>query len=52
MKAVGYTTPGSIDREDALTDVEINKPHPEGRDILVRIQAVSVNPVDCKIRRN
>lgn len=52
MKAVGYTTPGSIDREDALIDVEIDKPHPEGRDILVRIRAVSVNPVDYKIRRN
>jgi zinc-binding alcohol dehydrogenase family protein len=50
MKAVGYTTPGPIDRADALVDLELPTPTPQGRDLLVRIRAVSVNPVDTKIR--
>jgi zinc-binding alcohol dehydrogenase family protein len=52
MKAVGYTTPGSLDRDDALLDIEIDTPPAAGRDLLVRVQAVSVNPVDTKIRKN
>ncbi|OIN11944.1 zinc-binding alcohol dehydrogenase family protein [Oceanisphaera psychrotolerans] len=51
MKAVGYNTPGAIDREDALIDFEMEKPTPTGHDLLVRVQAVSVNPVDYKIRQ-
>ena len=51
MKAVGYTTPGSIDRDDALLDVELDMPSAVGHDLLVRVHAVSVNPVDYKIRQ-
>ena len=51
MKAVGYKTPGPIDREDALQDITLDKPEAEGRDLLVKIHAVSVNPVDTKLRR-
>lgn len=50
MKAVGYKTPGAIDREDALQDIELEEPVATGRDLLVRVAAVSVNPVDTKIR--
>lgn len=50
MKAVAYRTPGSIDRDDALLDVDLPKPSPQGRDILVEVRAVSVNPVDTKVR--
>jgi zinc-binding alcohol dehydrogenase family protein len=50
MKAVGYHTAGSIDRPDALLDLEIERPRPGPRDILVRVKAVSVNPVDVKVR--
>ncbi len=50
MKAVGYRTPGPLDRDDALIDFEMETPVPTGHDLLVRIQAVSVNPVDYKIR--
>jgi NADPH2:quinone reductase len=50
MLAVGYQQPGSLDREDALLDIELPKPKPEGRDILVEVRAVSVNPVDTKVR--
>lgn len=52
MKAVGYTTTGPIDRDDALIDFETETPRPTGRDLLVRVRAVSVNPVDFKIRMN
>ena len=52
MKAVGYEEAGSIDRADALVDVDIDKPKASGHDILVEIKAISVNPVDYKIRQN
>lgn len=52
MKAVGYNTPGALEREDALIDLEIDRPIPSGHDLLVRVHAVSVNPVDYKIRTN
>lgn len=51
MKAVGYTATGPIDRADALIDFETDKPTPTGRDVLVKINAISVNPVDTKIRQ-
>lgn len=50
MKAIGYKIPGPIDREDALHDITLETPKAEGRDLLVKINAVSVNPVDTKIR--
>lgn len=51
MKAIAYQTPGPIDREDALQDITLDKPQPTGRDLLVKIHAVSVNPVDTKQRK-
>jgi len=52
MKAVAHRTPGPIDREDALLDITLERPDPVGRDVLVRVAAVSVNPVDTKVRQN
>jgi len=51
MKAVAYKTPGPIDHEDALQDITLEKPEAKGRDLLVKVAAVSVNPVDTKVRR-
>ena len=51
MKAIAYQTPGPIDREDALQDITLDKPTATGRDLLVKIHAVSVNPVDTKQRK-
>lgn len=51
MKAVAYKTPGPIEREDALVDIVLDKPEAVGRDLLVKIHAVSVNPVDTKLRK-
>ncbi|PZO89389.1 MAG: zinc-binding alcohol dehydrogenase family protein [Sphingomonas sanxanigenens] len=50
MKAIGYREAGAIDRADALVDIEIERPVPTGRDLLVEVAAVSVNPVDTKVR--
>ncbi|MEN9864583.1 MAG: hypothetical protein RL748_173, partial [Pseudomonadota bacterium] len=50
MKATGYTSAGSIDRSDALLDLELPLPTPGPRDLRVKVAAVSVNPVDTKIR--
>jgi zinc-binding alcohol dehydrogenase family protein len=51
MKAVGYYTPGMIERVDSLVDIELAEPVAGPRDLLVRVKAVSVNPVDTKVRK-
>lgn len=50
MKAVAYQTAGSIDRPDALVDIDLETPVAKGRDLLVKVEAISVNPVDTKVR--
>lgn len=50
MKAVGLTRYLPIDHPEALLDVELPTPEPAGRDLLVKIEAISVNPVDTKVR--
>jgi zinc-binding alcohol dehydrogenase family protein len=50
MKAVGYTTPLPIADPQSLLDIEIPAPVATGRDLLVEIKAISVNPVDVKVR--
>jgi NADPH2:quinone reductase len=50
MKAVGYQKSLPISDEKSLVDVDLPKPSPAGRDLLVKVQAVSVNPVDTKKR--
>ncbi|MCA0015575.1 zinc-binding alcohol dehydrogenase family protein [Mesorhizobium sp. B292B1B] len=52
MKAIGYKTPSPIDAADSLIDIELPRPEPKGRDILVEVKAISVNPVDYKIRHS
>ena len=51
MRAVGYQKSLPIENEAALTNIDLPRPEPKGRDLLVQIQAVSVNPVDTKIRK-
>lgn len=51
MKAIAYRAAGPIDRDDALIDVALPDPVARGRDLLVAVRAVSVNPVDTKVRR-
>lgn len=50
MKAVGLFKHLPISDPESLVDLELPIPQPSGRDLLVRVDAVSVNPVDTKIR--
>jgi NADPH:quinone reductase len=52
MKAVGYRQSLPISEVASLVDVELPAPKPSGRDLLVQVKAVSVNPVDTKVRRS
>jgi len=50
MKAVGLTQYLPIDNQNSLLDVEVPKPTAKGKDLLVQVKAISVNPVDTKVR--
>ncbi len=50
MKAVGLTQYLPIENESSLQDFEIIKPTAQGKDLLVEVKAISVNPVDTKVR--
>lgn len=52
MKAVAITRYLPITDPKAFLDVELPKPAPTGRDLLVAVKAVSINPVDTKIRKS
>ncbi|MHA6718920.1 zinc-binding alcohol dehydrogenase family protein [Sphingomonas sp. RS6] len=52
MHAVGYKIPRPITDERSLVDIELPKPIAAGRDLLVEIKAISVNPADTKVRAN
>lgn len=50
MKAVGYREPLPISDPQSLLDLELPDPRPGSRDLLVEVRAISVNPVDTKVR--
>lgn len=50
MKAIGYLKSLAIEQQDSLIDIEIPTPEATGRDLLVKVHAISVNPVDTKVR--
>ncbi len=51
MKAITFTEHAlPIDDPDALIDISLPVPTPGPRDLLVEVRAVSVNPVDTKVR--
>lgn len=51
MKAVGYQQSLAITEPAALLDIELPMPVATGHDILVKVAAISVNPVDTKVRK-
>lgn len=50
MKAIGFYHPGPISAADALVELKLPAPKLQPRDLLVRVEAISVNPVDVKVR--
>ncbi len=51
MKAVAYRQSLPISDDQSLIDVTLPDPQPGPRDLRVRVQAISVNPVDTKVRK-
>jgi NADPH:quinone reductase len=51
MKAIGSFSALAVDDPDSLQDIVVDVPQLRPRDVLVRVLAVSVNPVDVKRRR-
>lgn len=51
MKAVGLTRYLPIDHAESLLDIELAIPDVSGRDLLVHVHAIAVNPVDTKVRK-
>lgn len=52
MRAVAYTKPLPVDDPGCLIDVRLPIPRPGPRDLLVKVEAIAVNPVDYKVRQN
>lgn len=50
MKAIGYRQSLPITEANSLIDVTLPDPIPSGHDLLVEVRAISVNPVDSKVR--
>lgn len=50
MRAIGYRQPLPIDNASSLEDLDLPVPDPGVRDLVVRVKAISVNPVDVKVR--
>ncbi|SEM52275.1 MULTISPECIES: zinc-binding alcohol dehydrogenase family protein [Pseudomonas] len=52
MKAIAYYASLPIDDPLSLQDIELPEPLAGPRDLLVEVKAISVNPVDTKVRQN
>jgi zinc-binding alcohol dehydrogenase family protein len=50
MTAISFRRGSTLDDPDCLTDVETGRPEPGPHDLRVAVHAVSVNPLDTKIR--
>lgn len=50
MKAIGLYKYLPIENQQSMIDLELPKPEPTGHDLLVAVNAISVNPVDTKVR--
>ncbi|NQD92902.1 zinc-binding alcohol dehydrogenase family protein [Pseudomonas sp. CrR25] len=50
MKAIAYYQSLPVEHDEALLDIQLPAPTPGPRDLLVEVKAISVNPVDTKMR--
>ncbi|WP_341365374.1 zinc-binding alcohol dehydrogenase family protein [Thalassospira sp. SN3W] len=51
MKAIGLYKVAPVETDGLFREIDMETPKAEGRDILVRVKGVAVNPVDFKVRR-
>lgn len=51
MKAVVFEQSLEIHAPNALFDSQLPTPSPQGQDLLIKVAAIAVNPVDCKVRK-
>jgi zinc-binding alcohol dehydrogenase family protein len=51
MKAIGVYKSAAVETDGLFTQIDAETPVAEGRDILVRVKGVAVNPVDFKVRK-
>jgi zinc-binding alcohol dehydrogenase family protein len=52
MKAIGYKQSLEISNPESLIDVTLDQPIATGRDLLIKVNAIAVNPADYKVRLN
>ncbi|HEA31120.1 MAG TPA: zinc-binding alcohol dehydrogenase family protein [Leeuwenhoekiella sp.] len=52
MKAIGFKKSLPINEKESFIAFETDTPTPKGRDVLIKVHAISVNPVDTKIRQS
>ncbi len=52
MKAIGYRQSLPVTDANALENITLPAPEASGHDLLIEVEAVSVNPVDYKVRLN
>ncbi|WP_404343614.1 zinc-binding alcohol dehydrogenase family protein [Pseudoalteromonas mariniglutinosa] len=52
MKAIGYQAATKTLNKNSFAVIELPTPTAQGHDLLVAVNAISVNPVDTKIRAN
>lgn len=50
MRAVGYKESLPAEEPNSLLDITVDDPVPGANDLLVKVKAIAVNPVDTKIR--
>lgn len=51
MKAIAYKKPYAVDHPELFSTIELAQPTAQGRDLLIEIKAISINPVDIKVRQ-
>ncbi|MFI1151195.1 alcohol dehydrogenase catalytic domain-containing protein [Streptomyces sp. NPDC020817] len=52
QRAVAHGASLPVEDDESRVDIELPVPLPGPHDLLVRVEAVAVNPVDCKRRNN
>ena len=50
MKAIGFKSSFQLDEGNCFEEFNFDIPHPSGHELLVKVQSISVNPVDTKQR--